>query len=268
MLRTLLILSGLSLLSSPALRAQAANPRSISELTASEVRAAVASGVTRAVVPIGGTEQNGLHIILGKHNYSVTEAARIMAERVDALVAPTVEYVPEGDYNSPNFARLPGVISHPSPAYDGLLESVARSLASLGFTEILFIGDSGSDQTGMTNVADKLNAEWAGSGKTVYALTDYYRKGGEHLRAWLLAQYGYDEATVGNHAGIVGTSQVMHVFPEGIRREKMVANSEGTTGDPTLSTPEIGRMIIEFKVNAGIGQYRTLSAARSTQPGG
>jgi hypothetical protein len=47
----------------------------------------------------------------------------------------------------------------------------------------------------------------------------------------------------------------------------MLANSEGTNGDPTLSTPEIGRMIIEFKVNAGIGQYRTLKAARTAQPG-
>jgi creatinine amidohydrolase/Fe(II)-dependent formamide hydrolase-like protein len=266
-MRTLLLLSGMWLLSAPVVQAQAGGPRFLAELTAGEVRSAVASGVTRAIVPIGGTEQNGLHIILGKHNYSVTEAARLMAERVDALVAPTLAYVPEGDFNSPNFARLPGVISNPSPSYDGLLEGLARSLASLGFTEILLIGDSGSDQAGMTNVANKLNAEWGASGKTVYALTEYYRRGGEDLRAWLLAQYGYDEATVGSHAGIVGTSQVMHVRPEGIRREKMLANSEGTNGDPTLSTPEIGRMIIEFKVNAGIAHYRTLKAARTPRPG-
>jgi creatinine amidohydrolase/Fe(II)-dependent formamide hydrolase-like protein len=262
MKRLATIVSLLLLGSTGTVAAQTPGAPFLEEMTWTEVRDAIAAGKTAVIVPIGGVEQNGLHIILGKHNYSVRAAAELMAGRVNALVAPTVEYVPEGDYNRPNFGRMPGTISNPSPSYDALLDAIARSLVVHGFTDVLFIGDSGSDQNGMTAVADKINAEWAGTGKRVYALRDYYEKGREHLFAWLLAQYGYDAETVGSHAGIVGTSQIMYVKPEGIRRDKMVADPAlGVRGDPNKSTPEIGRMILEFKANAGMLQYQALKAA-------
>ena len=142
------------------------------------------------IVPIGGTEKNGYHMVLGKHNYIVTHAANLMARRLkNALVAPTIQYVPEG--NPDNAA--PGVISLPSPAYDMLLDAAARSLKVHGFTDILFIGDSGGNQGGMTGVATKLNEEWKGAGARVYALTDYYEEGREHYRAWMEAAFGYDD---------------------------------------------------------------------------
>ena len=71
--------------------------------------------------------------------------ANLMARRLkNTLVAPTIQYVPEGD---PDRAG-PGVISLPSPAYDLLLDAAARSLKAHGFTDILFIGDSGGNQAG------------------------------------------------------------------------------------------------------------------------
>jgi creatinine amidohydrolase/Fe(II)-dependent formamide hydrolase-like protein len=239
--------------------------RSIEELTWTEVRDALKAGATTVIVPIGGTEQNGPHMVMGKHNYIVTFAANEMARRLgNTLVAPTIQYVPEGDYNAPDFGEKPGVISNPSPSYDDLLDAAARSLKVHGFTEILFIGDSGGNQNGMTAVADKLNQEWGGSGAKVYALTDYYRKGQEHTRAWLQAQYGWDMATIGTHAGITDTSQMLYVFPSGIRKERRKPGGgspeAGVSGDPTKATPEIGKMAIEFKVNAGIAQYRALKA--------
>ena len=97
------------------------------------------------IVPTGGTEKNGYHMVLGKHNFVVTHAANLMARRLkNALVAPTIQYVPEGDPDRQN----PGAISLPSPAYDMLLDAAARSLKAHGFTEILFIGDSGGNQAG------------------------------------------------------------------------------------------------------------------------
>ncbi len=142
------------------------------------------------IVPTGGTEKNGYHMILGKHNYIVTHGANLMARRLkNALVAPTIQYVPEGD---PDRAG-PGVISLPSPAYDMLLDAAARSLKAHGFTDILFIGDSGGNQAGMTNVANKLNEEWKDGGAKVYALTGYYEDGRVHYRAWMEAAFGYDE---------------------------------------------------------------------------
>ena len=70
----------------------------LEEMTWTEVRDAVAAGRTTVIVPVGGTEQSGPHMALGKHNVR----ARILAGRIatqlgNALVAPVVAYVPEGD---------------------------------------------------------------------------------------------------------------------------------------------------------------------------
>jgi creatinine amidohydrolase/Fe(II)-dependent formamide hydrolase-like protein len=231
----------------------------IDELTWEETRDAMKAGKRTVIIPTGGTEKNGYHMVLGKHNFVVTHAANLMARRLkNALVAPTIQYVPEGD---PDRAG-PGVISLPSPAYDMLLDAAARSLKAHGFTDILFIGDSGGNQQGMRNVADKLNAEWKDSGTKVFALTDYYEGGREHYRAWLEAAFGYDDTIVGSHAGISDTSQMLHVRPAGIRKDQIKPwggpADSGVSGDPMKATAEIGRMGIEFKVNAAIGQYRTL----------
>jgi creatinine amidohydrolase/Fe(II)-dependent formamide hydrolase-like protein len=262
----------LPLLAAP-LSAQLPDKRAIEELTWTEVRDALQEGNTTVIVPIGGTEQNGLHMVMGKHNYVVTFAAKLMADRLgNALVAPTIQYVPEGDYDEPDFGDKPGVLSNPSPSYENLLEAAARSLKVHGFTEILFIGDSGGNQNGMTAVAEKLNQEWAGSGTRVFAVTDYYRKGQEHTRAWLQAQYGYDLATIGSHAGITDTSAMMYVFPDGIRRAKIQpfggGPDMGVRGDPSRASPEIGKMVIEFKVNAAIAHYNTLKAPPRNRGGG
>ena len=225
-------------------------------------------GQTTVIVPTGGTEKNGYHMVIGKHNYVVTYAANLMARRLkNALVAPTVQYVPEGDPDK----QVPGAISLPSPAYDLLLDAAARSLKTHGFTEILFIGDSGGNQAGLTNVAAKLNEEWKDAGVKVFALTDYYTESRIHYRAWLQAAFGYDEDTVGSHAGISDTSQMLYVHPAGIRKDRIMPwggpADSGVSGDPALATADIGRMGIAFKVNAGLAQLKALKAPPQRRPG-
>lgn len=237
----------------------------IEQMTWTEIRDAMAAGKTRVIVPVGGTEQNGPHMVMGKHNYVITFAAGEIARKLgDALVAPTVAWVPEGSYEREGFGDKPGVITNPSPSYNNLLEAAARSLESHGFTEILFIGDSGGDQAGMREVAERLSDEWAGGTTRVYALTDYYEKGQEYSRAWLQAAYGYDMEAIGSHAGITDTSAVMYVFPDGVRKDRRMPQGgspdAGVRGDPTLATPEIGRMVVAFKVVGAMQQYEELTA--------
>jgi creatinine amidohydrolase len=231
----------------------------IDELTWEETRDAMKAGSRTVIVPTGGTEKNGYQMVMGKHNFIVAHAANLMARRLgNTLVAPIVQYVPEGDPDR----QVPGGISLPSPAYDQLLDAAARSLKAHGFNEILFIGDSGGNQAGMKAVADALNTEWKDAGVKVFALTDYYEGGREHYRAWLQAAFGYDDATVGSHAGISDTSQMLHVYPQGVRKDLIMPwggpKDSGVSGDPAKSTAEIGRMGIEFKVNSGIAQYRLI----------
>jgi creatinine amidohydrolase/Fe(II)-dependent formamide hydrolase-like protein len=202
---------------------------------------------------------------MGKHNYVITFAAGKMAREMgDALVAPTVAWVPEGSYEREGFGDKPGVITNPSPSYNNLLEAAARSLESHGFTEIIFIADSGGDQAGMDEVATRLNGEWDDGPTKLFALTDYYAKGQEYSRAWLRAEYGYDMETIGSHAGITDTSAVMYVFAEGVRNDRRYRfggrPDAGVTGDPTLATREIGRMVVNFKVVAALQQYEAIKA--------
>ncbi len=231
----------------------------IDELTWEENRDAMKAGKTVFIIPIGGTEKNGYHMVMGKHNYTVTHAANVMARKLkNALVAPVIQYVPEGDPDRQN----PGGISLPSPAYDMLLDAVARSLKAHGATDILFIGDSGGNQAGMVAVANKLNEEWKGGTTKAYALTAYYEEGRMHYRAWMQAAFGYDDDLIGSHAGISDTAQMLHVNPAGVRKNMLMAwggpKDSGVSGDPMKATAEIGRMGIEFKVNAAIGQYQLL----------
>jgi creatinine amidohydrolase len=231
----------------------------IDELTWEETRDAMKGGKTVFIVPTGGTEKNGYHMVMGKHNFIVAHSANLMARRLkNALVAPIIQYVPEGDPDRQN----PGAISLPSPAYDNLLDAAARSLKAHGATEILFIGDSGGNQQGMRDVAAKLNKEWEGGKTKVYALTDYYEGGREHYRAWLEAAYGYTDDIIGSHAGISDTSQMLHVRPTGVRKDQIKPwggpKDSGVSGDPMKATAEIGRMGIEFKINAAINQYKLL----------
>ena len=261
----LLALAGLG----PTLHAQPQavplGPPYLEAMTWTEVRDAIQGGKRVAIVPTGGTEQNGPHMILGKHNYIVTFAAGLMADRLgNALVAPTVQYVPEGDYMRPNFGDKPGVISLPSPDYERLIDAAARSLKVHGFTDILLIGDSGGNQNGLVSVARALNEEWKGTGVRVYALVDYYQKSRLEIRDYLQKTFGWDAATVGSHAGTSDTSQLLYVHAAGIRLDKLMPGGggpdSGVNGDPTKASAEIGKVAIEQKVNAALAQYRTLKA--------
>src|SRR5450432_1235005 len=78
------------------------NTVAIADMTWVEVRSAIARGYTTVIVPSGGIEQNGPHMVLGKHDYIARAAAeRIATQLGNALVAPVISFVPEGDYDPP-----------------------------------------------------------------------------------------------------------------------------------------------------------------------
>jgi creatinine amidohydrolase len=232
----------------------------LEELTWTEVRDAIAAGVNVAIVPTGGTEKNGFHMIMGKHNVHSKAGAKLMAERLgNALVLPVIKYVPEGQATE----QTPGVLSCRDACFENQVLAAGRSMRAHGFKEILLIGDNGGNQNGLRAAAEKLNAEFAGSDVKAYALTDFYEKGHEWLEAYLMAAYGWTLDQIGSHAGIQDTSQMMYVNPSGIRVDQL-SHSEvereaaSTSGDPTKSTPEFGRMGIEFKANGALAQYRQM----------
>lgn len=233
----------------------------IEELTWTEVRDKIAAGTTSVILPTGGTEQNGPHMVLGKHNYIVRVAAGRIARRLgNTLVAPVVAYVPEGDLDPPSgHMRYPGAITLPNEYFEKLLEYAARSFRVNGFTDIILIGDSGGNQTGLRNVSDMLNKEWQGTGVRVHFVSNYYR--GNGFREWLESQ-GETPEDIGSHAGITDTSQLMSIDPGLVRPNRFAKNGgfegSGVRGNPIRAGVEYGLKGLQMKVDAAVDQIREL----------
>ncbi|SUZ77813.1 uncharacterized protein METZ01_LOCUS30667, partial [marine metagenome] len=160
----------------------------LDELTWTEVRDKISNGTTTVIVATAGTEQNGPHMVLGKHKFIIAAAAEKIGRQLgNALIAPIVTYVPEGNLNPPSgHMRFSGAITLPNEHFMTLLEFAARSLAVHGFTDIVFIGDSGGNQRGMEEVSELLNTEWATEPVRVHFIGDYYANNG--FRQWLESQ--------------------------------------------------------------------------------
>ena len=146
----------------------------IEELTWMEIRDAMAAGKTTVIVSTGGIEQNGPYVALGKHNYILETACEGIARKLgNALCAPIIKLVPEGSIDPPSGHMLfPGTLSVRQETFEAMLDDVGSSLQAHGFDQIVFIGDSGGNQRGLKNVAERLNKRWGT--KTILYVPEFY----------------------------------------------------------------------------------------------
>lgn len=234
----------------------------LANLTSPEIRAALQAGYTSALVPSGGTEQNGPHMVLDKHNIIVGAAAeRIAATVGHMLVAPVLTLVPEGDFDPPSGnMQYPGTIGLSPEAYEAVLESVARSLRQAGFRTIFLIGDHGQSQELQQAVAERLTSEWVAEGVRVFQVGAYYDDSGQTAR---LKARGFTEADIGFHAGLVDTAEAMGIRPDAIRADILRQLPQplgdfGASGDPGKADAALGRELLAMRIDAAVAQIRTL----------
>ena len=226
-------------------------------MTSVELRERIAHGATTVIVPIGGTEQNGAHMVLGKHNVRAHVLAGRIADALgNAIVAPTVAYVPEGSIHPPAaHMKYTGTISVPDAVFEGLLEATARSFKQHGFRDVVFLGDHGGYQSDLTKVADTLNREWARDPACrAHAPLEYYRITQTAYVA-ALKSHGVSEAELGSHAGLADTALALAVDPALVRTDKLAGPyPAGVTGNPKRATAELGelgtRLVVETTVAA------------------
>lgn len=241
----------------------------LEDLTWTEVRDALAAGKTTALIPIGGTEQSGPYLALGKHN----ARSRALAERIaqalgDALVAPVVAYVPEGGIHPPTaHMRFPGTISVPPEVFEKTLEAAAESLRAHGFRTIVLLGDHGGYQASLQRVATHLRKRWAGSGARLLAPRAYYDASSAGFDA-LLRQRGYAAGEIGTHAALADTSLQLALAPGGVRREALAhAPAPGPNdgvygGDPRRASASLGQLGVDAIVARTVQAIREERAAR------
>ena len=221
-------------------------------MTWPEVRDALRDGSTTILVPVGGTEQNGPHMALGKHNVRAARLAeRIAAQLGHTLVAPVVAYVPE----AAGHMRFPGTISVSGEAFTGIVTGAARSLRQHGFRDIVLLGDSGDYQPLLRQVGERLNREWAGSGARVHYIAAYYQAATTGY-SQLLQEAGFTPAQIGPHAGLADTSLMLAVDASLVRSDRLAEASPqtGVTGDPSRASAALGQkgvdLIVEKTVTA------------------
>lgn len=241
----------------------------LEDQTWTELRDLIAAGTTTIIVPIGGTEQSGPAMALGKHNARVRFLAeKIAAKLGNALVAPVVSYVPEGNIDPPtSHMRFPGTITLGDRTFEQLLESAARSFKHAGFKTIVLIGDHGGYQANERHVADRLNAEWKKTLVRVFADVDYYELAQGPFTDKLLAA-GATRAEIGTHAGLADTSLMMAVDPSLVRKDRLAsppklgAGDGVYGGDPARSSAEFGQLGVDLIVNGTTDAIRAFIASQ------
>ena len=241
--------------------AQTSDSVFLEDLTSTELKARIAAGSHTVLVPIGGTEQSGPHIALGKHNVRAKYLAGEIARKLgNTVVAPVLPYVPEGTIFPPvAHMRFTGTLSIPDATFESILDYTARSLRQHGFTDIFFLGDHGGYQKVERAAADQINRAWAADPRFhAYALTAYYEASQAPYIQFLRSK-GYSDTEIGLHAGLSDTSLMMAVDKSMVRPDRFsdgakVGLAGGVYGDPSRSTSELGRaglqIIIDHSVRA------------------
>lgn len=240
------------------------------ELTWMEIRDLVADGYTTVILPTGGIEENGPYLSTGKHNVILEGLCPAIAGRLgNALCAPIVKFVPEGDIDPPSGAmRYPGTISLREDTYRALLDDIASSLRNAGFTDVVFIGDSGGNQAGMAAVADELNRRWRGEGAVAHFVGEFYDPGWDATERYTERELGVSETRDdGYHDDIWVTAMMMVTDPEQVRYRQRVeaglASINGVPIEPLDDAVLLGRKMIDFRAGFTADAIRSaISASR------
>ena len=240
----------------------------LEDLTWTELRDEIGTGKTTIIIPIGGTEQSGPAVALGKHNRRV----KLLCERIavslgNALVAPVIAYVPEGNLNPPSgHMRFPGTISVPEAAFETILEYAARSFKLHGFKDIVFLGDHGGYQANEKNVANKLNREWATSKVRAHAVTQYYDATQIDFVRILKGQ-GFTLSEIGTHAGLDDTSLMLALDPSLVREDRLsdgskFGDADGVYGDPSKASARLGILGVDAIVSQTVAAIKSAVSRR------
>ncbi len=195
----------------------------------------------------------------GKHNFVLQATTEAIARELgDALVAPVVQWVPEGSIDPPSgHMRYHATISVRQETFEALLTDIVTSLAVHGFTDVVLIGDSGGNRSGMENVAEALNEAWAGAPARVHFIPEYYSEdiySCDYLKEELGIFQQPDNCVATRneyHDDYHYSSIIATTDPERIRarqrQEAGLFSINGVSLDPLEKTIENGRRLVQYR---------------------
>jgi creatinine amidohydrolase len=241
----------------------------LEEMTWMEVRDALAVGKTTVIIPTGGVEPNGPWLALGKHNYVLQANCDAIARNLgDALCAPIIKHVPEGDIDPPSgHMTSPGTISVRQSTFRALLIDTAESLAAHGFKKIFFIGDSGGNQATQLSVAAELSEKW-GDATLIAHVPEYYDYAGV---AQYMERFGVKPTRSDNvHDDPIFTLNTFAADPDAILYEARVRAGLATINGVDVSSwarnSEWAQRIVAYRAEKTMEAIRKIVAARPNLP--
>lgn len=197
------------------------------------------------ILPVGALEAHGPHLPLGADQLQAEATALALAERVDALIAPTIPYG-----SAPGARRFPGTVSLSLAELGTHVGGVLGELARGGVRRVLVL--SGHAERGhmaaLREAADRTVLEHP---KTrIVVLSDY---------DFVYELRGLDSPPTDGHAGLLETSRVMAVAPETVGSDRPVVEyrhspfvpgspteadwPESVIGDTRSASAELGRKV-------------------------
>lgn len=245
----------------------------IEEMTWMDVRDAMKAGKTTMIISTGGIEPNGPWLALGKHNYVLRANCNAIARKLgNALCAPIVPFVPEGTIEPPaSHMRTVGTISMREETFAAMLTDMVHSFKVHGFQNIMLIGDSGGNRTGMSTVAEKLNTEWNANPVVAHIAEHYdYNSVGKLLQELGITKEGQPGDGLHDDPGI--TMNMMVTDPESVRWAARVKAKKATINGVSIAdkakTLELGRKIVEMRATNTVAAIKKAIAnkGKTTAP--
>jgi creatinine amidohydrolase/Fe(II)-dependent formamide hydrolase-like protein len=234
----------------------------MSELTILEMRDLVGTyGYTTALILNGTMEANGPYLTTGKHNHVL----KVMGDRIartlgNTLIAPIVML----DQGDPTSTETPGRLVLSPETLRAVLRDMATSLKAQGFTEVFFLGDSGSNQRLLAEVATELAEEWRGDDVLVAHIREYYNYG-DVLRYQneVLGKVELNKDLDGYHDDYYITSLIMNDSPDHVRlpqRQAVGLDHINSLHIDEAEALEIGRKIAQFRADVTVAAIERLRA--------
>jgi creatinine amidohydrolase len=272
----------------------------IEMLTHSEIYEKIhKEGKTTVIIAVGGTEQRGPHAVLGGHTIMAHDKAIEIAKKLgNALVAPSLPFA----VNAAGLSEAtPGGVSLPPDVFKAVNSAEIESMATNGFKDIFIMGDHGGGQQELKQVAAVEESKLASKGVHVYYVSDFYSKShdefdeyciehhipiGGHAGVSDTSEMLYWEAAPGTlirsiyktvpfnpgptpeqwRAQHAGGSAAAAGAQRGGGPQASAGDSNrvtnGITGDPHMSSKELGKIVVDITVKNTIAQIKTLMSEK------
>jgi creatinine amidohydrolase len=197
------LVMGVGFLVPPMVHAQEPTTREMNLLGWQEFAELVPQRIETVLLPTGTLEAHGV-LPNGSDNLAPEAMARALADRLDALVAPTLNYGVTGDLDA-----FPGTFRVSEEAYEAFMEDVLAGLAANGFLNIVILNGHGGPQTAILNrVAGRVGREH----RVRTLVTNWWTVTSDVT----FEVFGED----GGHAGNNETAYVQAIVPEHVHPER------------------------------------------------